>query len=83
MKAPPFAIEAGGYMLEAFVASGMVSVLSFDVAPLSWPEVEAFARLDGLNHDEAALLRRMSEAYVSGLRLGEDALAIAPWEAPE
>lgn len=82
MTTPPIQIETGGYMLEAFAASGMVSALSFDLAPLSWPEIDAFARHDGLTPDEAATLRKMSEAYVAGVRHGEDLFAIAPWDMP-
>lgn len=70
-------VDGGEYMRDAFLALGM----SRD-GVLSWQEIDAYARLTGDIGDpwEAHTIRAMSLAYLDGLRLGEDPLAIPPIE---
>lgn len=77
-KVPPLPDVAGGeYMRDAFIALGMARD-----GVLPWAEIDAFARLTGGISDawEAHTLRLMSAAYLDGLQLGEDPLAIPPME---
>ena len=48
------------------------------VVPFS--EIEAFCRLERLSSSEAMLLRRVSEAYCSGMARGKDSFAFSPME---
>lgn len=83
MKSPPPLppLASGGYLYNAFREAGMVS-MGFGQMPLTWAEIDAYARLTGeiTTPFEARMLRAMSQAYLSGLRAGEDEFSIPPWE---
>ncbi len=53
-----------------------------NILPLPWSEIAAFAAVTGAIAEpwEAQQLRAMSEAYVDGLRLGRDPVAVAPMD---
>ena len=72
-------LQAGGYLLEAFTAMGMVCQ---GPSVLTWAEIDAFARLTGAIAEpwEAGLLRQMSVEYLAGFREGDDPLSIPPAE---
>ena len=77
---PP--IMAGRYLVEAFHESGRVLRTMDGPMPLSWAEIDAFARQTGAISEpwEARCLRSMSMAYLEGLKVGENPLGRAPWE---
>ncbi len=77
---PP--IKAGRYLVEAFNDSGRMSVGGFGPSPLTWLEIDAFARRTGAIAEpwEARCLRVMSASYLEGLDLGKNPLGIPPWE---
>lgn len=73
-------VDAGGYLVRAFQEIGRLSI-GFSLAPLTWAEIDAYARLTGEIKEpfEAKIIRRMSEAYLEGFRAGEDEFSIPPW----
>lgn len=52
------------------------------IQPLSWLEIQSYSEAtEGIQTKvEKRLMRSMSQAYIRGLDLGKDALAIAPWK---
>lgn len=52
---------------------------AYEAGPLPWAEVEAFARLRGMQSEDAITLRKMSEAYLEGRAL-TSRLSISPME---
>lgn len=76
-EAPLPDVDGGEYVRDSFIALGMAGE-----GALSWQEIDAYARLTGEIGDpwEAHVIRAMSIAYLDGMRLGEDPLAIPPIE---
>jgi len=74
-------MDAGSYLFEAFCELGMVQSGLSGLLPLSWTEIDAFARLTKAFAEpwEARLIRRLSNAYLEGHRLGADPVGIPPW----
>lgn len=59
----------------------MVSAGAAGPVPLTWGEIQAYAATSfSLTALEAAGLRQMSAAYLSGYRNGDNPLARPPWD---
>lgn len=73
-------IEAGSYLLAAFVELGCATPTGFGLAPLAFAEIRAFGELTGdiVEGWEAILVRRMSLAYIAEMKRGEGPLAKPP-----
>lgn len=80
---PP--VRAGEYLAEYLTDAGPVSAGGMGVAPLSYSEIDAWARTTAtpLQPWEAQMLRRLSRAYAASLRASEDAGCLPPWAEPE
>lgn len=79
-------IDGGEYLIEALGAEGALGWATTDgmgnILPLPWSEISAFSTVTEVIAEpwEAQQLRAMSQAYVAGLRLGRDPLAVAPMD---
>lgn len=68
-------------MIDLFEKTGVADHGGMNTAPISYLELEAFARIEGnVTPDELKTLRAMSVGYVTGVRLGRDVFAEAPWD---
>lgn len=75
-------VEAGEYLLQAWSDLGKVEVNpGMGTGPLRFAEI--VAGCPWTNEVERRIIRRMSEGYLSGIDVGENALGIAPWEEDE
>lgn len=68
------------YLGRLFIEAGRVSSNGMGMSPLSFIELEAFARLESLDLEDVRSLRAMSAAYVDGYTQGANALAVPPWD---
>jgi hypothetical protein len=76
---PP--LDAGQYLADAFGEIGRITSTGFGPVPLTWAEIDAYARQTGTLSEpwEARCLRAMSHAYLEGLEIGKNALGREPW----
>ncbi|GAA6162568.1 hypothetical protein NBRC116590_02720 [Pelagimonas sp. KU-00592-HH] len=79
-RLPP--IEAGEHVYNAFLELEKVASNGFGLMPISWTEIDAYARLTGEIRTplEAQLVRNMSKAYIEGLEHAKNEFAREPWE---
>lgn len=64
--------------LEDWYTLGLASSNGMGQVPLSFQEIEAYARIQSLNVD-AGIVRRMSVAYCMGITNGSDKAAFPPY----
>jgi len=80
---PPFLhCSNGRHLIEALQDLGNYSVTEAGIDALTWLEIKSYADATGLVSEawELQTVRAMSEAFVQGLREGEDPLSIPPTE---
>lgn len=80
---PPFLhCSNGRHLVDALQDLGNYSVTETGIAALTWAEIGAYANATGLISEawEMQTVRAMSEAFVQGLREGEDVFSIPPAE---
>ena len=69
------------FMAGLFAKSGRFTRGSMDISPLSYQELEAFARIEvGVSVDDIRLLREMSVGFVEWLSYGKDVFCNPPWD---
>ncbi len=75
-------LEAGQYLVDALTDAGFTVFDAMGERPLSWQDLDAYARCSGgfWEHWELRALRSMSLAYLSAKQAGADPLAIPPCE---
>lgn len=75
---------AGGehYMLDALVEAGPALPGQMGPVPLSWQEIDAYARQTQAIDEpwEARTLIKMSAAYLEGIAVGENPFGIMPMD---
>lgn len=73
-------IEAGQYLIDAWMAAGPTAPGAMGEVPLDWPAVVAFAQATGAISEpwEFQAVIDMSRGYVVAKTIGENALAIPP-----
>ncbi|MGB1388673.1 MAG: hypothetical protein ACPG61_07275 [Paracoccaceae bacterium] len=68
-------------MAVLFARAGRVSRGNADITPLTFCEIEAFARIEGgVDRMDMQTLRDMSVAFVDWLHHGKDVFALPPWD---
>lgn len=85
-REPPIWDSIGGdYLLKALNRIGFYSHFGEGRCVLTWAEIHAFAQATQAVREpwEMEALRRMSSAYLGGLRQGENVFGIIPGEEPE
>ena len=74
---PP--ITAGQYLLQAWADLGRVEVNpGLGAGPLRFAEIAAGC--PWTTEAERRVIRKMSEAYIEGDKVGKDVLGVAPWD---
>jgi hypothetical protein len=71
-------IEGLEHHLDDWYALGLASSNGMGQAPLSFQDIEAYSRLTQSNID-VMIIRKMSNAYCSGLNSGSDKAAFPPY----
>ena len=70
-----------GFVADLFVKSGRYMRGGSEIAPLTYQEIEAFARVEiGIGVDDMRLIRAMSVAFVDWLAFGRDVFCAPPWD---
>jgi hypothetical protein len=81
---PPFIeLDAGGYLLEMLMEAGPIKQVPMGGAcALDWVDIAAYlaAYPVDVDHDERALLIKMSAAFVTGMHEGKNPFSIPPNE---
>lgn len=69
------------YIGGLFAKSGRFLRGGMDISPLTYTELEAFARVEvGVSVDDIRLLRAMSVGFVEWLSYGKDVFCEPPWD---
>ena len=74
-------LDAGQGLFDLFKKSGMFDQTINGVRPLAWSELRAFSEVYSLSPFETQLIRNMSVAFVNGINVGSDPLAVSPMES--
>ena len=73
-------IDSGNYLVQAWIDLGKVDLNpGVGIGPLKFTEI--VAGFPWVDEDERRIIRKMSEEYISGIKIGENVLGIPPWSA--
>lgn len=67
------------YIIGHFGDLGQASSNGFSIQPLSWSEVDSYAKINGIGNWESVLIHAMSRMYVSAKLTFDDVLCECPY----